>query len=364
MRIRLTFPGCLLLLALALCFMVAIRSKAAGQNYYAVNTYGDRDSSADTFPLPLKTVFINLDTKSIMNVITFGDEGQMLNKKPLPIEYDSDTLWVSAAIAGCYSENGSPGIPHLEVGIIDLNTRSLVTSYYDFNMKLGFLEKQPGNRVYLGGETEKEPKETINGDFTLDKDYHFVLRNQRPEEYSYGLYQAMGPFPYIQPLFPDINLYKSHFAEASYIIRTESDRTRIIDTLRLAYQNIVADSILQDSMSNKSDIIAIIDTLIFDFNLNYEYYGKFLRKPRDLGRIKSHVKFYSLNTFALLDSLPVADYPPDDYPNEAFDVADIIGPYIVYYFWGGESLTRRAPAMLFIFDTRTNEATWLRVGWR
>jgi hypothetical protein len=43
---------------------------------------------------------------------------------------------------------------------------------------------------------------------------------------------------------------------------------------------------------------------------------------------------------------------------------DNIGPYMVYYYFAQEDYRYFSPAMLFIFDTRTNEATWLRVGWR
>jgi hypothetical protein len=55
--------------------------------------------------------------------------------------------------------------------------------------------------------------------------------------------------------------------------------------------------------------------------------------------------------------------PPQVVSNELGSVEFVSGQF-VYYFSGSENYRYFLPAMLFIFDTRTNEATWLRVGWR
>jgi hypothetical protein len=65
-----------------------------------------------------------------------------------------------------------------------------------------------------------------------------------------------------------------------------------------------------------------------------------------------------------MDSIPIPDYPEGDFISGSYGPAELVGPYIVYYFGESNDLGQLYPAMLFIFDTRTNEATWLRVGWR
>ena len=44
--------------------------------------------------------------------------------------------------------------------------------------------------------------------------------------------------------------------------------------------------------------------------------------------------------------------------------AESLGPYLYYYYFWQDGYEGFDPAYLLIFDTRTNEATWLRVGWR
>jgi len=66
-----------------------------------------------------------------------------------------------------------------------------------------------------------------------------------------------------------------------------------------------------------------------------------------------------------MESLAI-QYPNSDsgYIGSGYGPCERIGPYFIYYFFDGEDYRYFSPAMLFIFDTRTNQATWLRVGWR
>jgi hypothetical protein len=340
----------------ALSFLIVPNSFA---QQYVINTY-----DGDTTPMPVKTAFVDLDTKAVLSEIAFNQEGWILNKKALSIAGDSDTRLVSAVMAGCYCDNSIAGKPYLKIGVFDPSSRNLIFSYADSNISIHTFEGIPDRRVYLEGEIGREPRHTINGDYTLGRDFSLVLRNRRPDNYSYDLYPGLGPFINLQPIASATNIYRANHNYESFVVKTNPERSMIADTLKLISNGILIDSVLSDSISDRSHILAVIDTLVYDFNLNYEFYGETITKTRDLGRIDSHVRLYRLSDFTPLDSIPVADYPPGDYPDGTFDVADVVGPYIVYYFFGREGLTRYAPAMLFIFDTRTNEATWLRVGWR
>ncbi len=101
-------------------------------------------------------------------------------------------------------------------------------------------------------------------------------------------------------------------------------------------------------------------------------------------------KIYSfVTTYKLLSSYPLSQSPeyvypeiiiidPDDFSiemripldiGEAYaaqetGTAESVGPYLYYYYFQQDGYGQFDPAYLLIFDTRTIEATWLRVGWR
>jgi len=101
-------------------------------------------------------------------------------------------------------------------------------------------------------------------------------------------------------------------------------------------------------------------------------------------------KIYSFITaYKLLSSYPLSQTPenisteiiiinPEDlnvvmrlpldmgeaYAAQETGTAESVGPYLYYYYFWQDGYEGFDPAYLLIFDTRTNEATWLRVGWR
>ena len=342
----------------ALVISQSLAPKALPQQY-VINAY-----DGGSLPSPVKTVFVDLDTKSILAEIITGQEGQILNKLALPIGRDSDTFLVCAAMEGCYCDNSVVGKNLARISIFHAQTRQLVHSYADSDLFIDTFEKMPNHRVYISAESLSEPHRSLNGDYDIGAGFDFVLRNQRQPDYAYGLYDGVEPFEYLKPLAPEMHIYRGDLHRKPYVIKTNNNRRSVIDTLLLTSVQIEIDPVLSDSISDRSHIVAFTDTTLYDFNLNWEFYSKSVNKSYDEHRIDSHAKIYNLADFALIDSFAVADYPRGAYPDQAFDAADIVGPYMVYYFFGREGLTRYAPAMLFIFDTRTNEATWLRVGWR
>ena len=111
------------------------------------------------------------------------------------------------------------------------------------------------------------------------------------------------------------------------------------------------------------------DSLIYVFLLNESCWDN-----ADYGEVPiprpNIVKIYSARDLTLRDSIRIADPPSDSScASMGYDVYDSNicareGKYLIYFFSGFNGLERFVPALLFIFDTRTNEATWLRVGWR
>ncbi len=133
---------------------------------------------------------------------------------------------------------------------------------------------------------------------------------------------------------------------------------------------IVIDSLLINNDTLATVIYAYhpITHKLYLFSLNYINHSRIPELERVYGQswIKPKLRIFDPANFKLLETVPIPDCPPDNCPGRnSGGVAETIGDYIVYYFFHGEdSLLEYYPAMLFIFDTRTNEATWLRVGWR
>jgi hypothetical protein len=131
-------------------------------------------------------------------------------------------------------------------------------------------------------------------------------------------------------------------------------------------RNVITDSIVIGDEFKYSNIFGLNNnnTLVYSFNINYNIMGG----PEDIQKRsieQSYVKIYNADTFGFIDSLSIPDPSiSDGYIMPEYSSCDNVGPFLLYYYFSGEDYRFYAPAMLFIFDTRTNEATWLRVGWR
>jgi len=115
-----------------------------------------------------------------------------------------------------------------------------------------------------------------------------------------------------------------------------------------------------------SQIFGVDDSsqLIYVFSLSYDM-------PRGGGPVSnrndasSFSKRYFASNLEMVDSIPIPNIAADsDYTRNEIGPMEKIGKYFVYYFFKSDDARYFSPAMLFIFDTRTNEARWLRVGWR
>jgi hypothetical protein len=120
-----------------------------------------------------------------------------------------------------------------------------------------------------------------------------------------------------------------------------------------------------ENYESRNSIFAVLDTIIYVFSLNYELHFKGrIEKGYGQDWIDANVRMFNIRNFVLLDSLSLPDYPEGDFISGSYGVGEVKGPFITYYFGQSGDMQLVYPAMLFIFDTRTNEATWLRVGWR
>ncbi len=332
-----------ILLAVSICASICFAQQ------YAVNTY-DEDSPG--FPKRIKTVFIDLENKNIIESVVIGEQGQIINKTPLVIKKQSDSLLITVVMERCYCDNATLGQTRARITLFDFESIRILDSYDDTSLFITSLEQLEGERIYMSGSLIYDHNRTIKGIYTLNNVFHLNLEESRSRDYSYNLLDGINNFDLLELVDTRLNLYKTSNGSQRFILRINNSRDQLLDSLVL------------DNEPYRSQVFAIKDTLIYVFNQNYEIHMEFTTKNREDNWIDSHVKLYDLSDFSLIDSIPLPDYPENDYIGGDFNKADVVGDFIVYYFFGREGLTRYAPAMLFIFDTRTNEASWLRVGWR
>jgi hypothetical protein len=189
----------------------------------------------------------------------------------------------------------------------------------------------------------------------LDNAYNLNISRIKDYRFRESDFPTIGEFRYFNRLNGRNNrlcwVEKNNWV---YILKINLDQRILIDSLNLGY------------VTNYSYLFALSedDSLIYSFSVNWNY----LSGPEETQKEEidqSYLKIFRADNLGVIDSIGIP-YPSLDigYANREIGNCDWVGPYLVYYFFEQEAAAIFSPAMLFIFDTRTNETTWLRVGWR
>jgi hypothetical protein len=304
---------------------------------------------------------IDLSHGSIQDSLIVCNAGLIPFKKPAHILINNQSCLISIVQKGGYNKN-SGSVDYKIVYVIagvnngisvirrDSLSDAILGTFIQYSDDPSFRLK-----MYRNNDTLQI---FPSGDYTLDNNYRFRRLRGFDPHISPGGIRRSGPFEYLDRL----NLPNTH---QLYSAIADDSQYRI---LRLDNQQMPADSLMIESNERASDIYAYHPQRdrLYVFHLNYEAHGKFPESDRNYGDdwITPEVLIYDPNTLHLLESHQVADFDSANYPGNERGMADVVGDYIVYYFFEDDWMGRFYPAMLFIFDTRTNQATWLRVGWR
>ncbi len=313
-------------------------------NTYAPQTNGEFKS--------VNAVFVDLDDKSIMASLILADQGEIVTKMPVQLELRGMQILLTAINQGCYCANTSVGNRRTRLVFLDRQTQQLRFIYDDTTLSISTLQQYGTNRIILRASSELSNMDSLYGSFNLQNNYRLRELIHFPADYSYGYYGRIAQFWPIMGVDTTFQIYSNIFNNQLFLIKSDPLRHTVLDSIKTG------------NMYNEADIYAVKDSILFLFRLNCERHNGYSDKDFGENWIESHVKRYDASTMAYLDSMPIDDYPRGEYVANEHGNAEVVGPYIVYYFFYQESMENNSPAMLFIFDTRTNEATWLRVGWR
>jgi len=327
-------------------------------HYYYVNTY-ELNSQDNYYDIYLKS--IDLNDRSIQHIIRLGERGYISLKKPVLINIVGQKYLLSFSENGGFGKNSEMGLYTVYYSILLANdTLALIRSDSIPNATITILRQYPFEESFRFGLSSVVDHTQIlpESEYSLNTNLNFrKLRGFDPSREPGGLRDIDG-FEFLDRFtVPNLqNLFYSMRDSEYWILRLDSTANEILDSRILQMRESASIIFAFHPIRNK----------IYCFYLNFEQHGKFPEYEKNYGDhwITPEVLIYDPTTFELLETQEINDFTPENYPSVESGLADVVGDFIVYYFFDDEWMGKFYPAMLLIFDTRTNETTWLRVGWR
>jgi hypothetical protein len=332
---------------LILIVLFTVQSSA---QIYAINCYDSTFTSAGNHPIKMK--FIDLATKEIVADLEIAEEGEIINTTPVEIPINRDTVLLTALSSQCYCKNTAVGSYNAHFTIVSKESRNILRQIDIPHELVSALIKDDNHLFYLSGFRNSERDHTdINGIYEITR--NFDIDRVRTPSIDYFPNTTKGLTNRSFSKLISGNFFFDVKDGNYFIIKTNNLNNEFLDTLKCY------------PLESRSQIFALKDTLLYVFSINYELrISDRIEKAYGQDWISSNVRTFNTKDFTLIDSLSLLDYPEGSILGLATSGADVIGPFIIFYFGESSDMEIIYPAMLFIFDTRTNEATWLRVGWR
>ncbi len=342
------------------CVFLTLTGISVGQTYF-INAYVSHGDSASNF-MQIHTIMVDLDQQEIIDSTVLADSGTILNRTPMTVSNTRGTFLISFWANGMMAKNSgfTSGLSNLHYALFfnqngnihDLrrdeisaaNINLLYKVPYEQGFRLGIVS-DTGNVVIL------RP-----GVYGLNRNDRFEFERGVPINEIPGSIGNLDGYSLLRKIWESdrYHLYHSFYNSQYWLVKLNDGNDAVVDSLQLRQSGGQATIYAYHPDRNR----------FYCFHLNYEMHGQYTHKYREDYYIEPEVLIYDPISLELLEQLPVADYPEGDYPGRENGIADVVGDFIVYYFFEDDWMGRFNPAMLFIFDTRTNEATWLRVGWR
>lgn len=323
---------------------------------YYINTY-DYDDNVEMY---VYAKAINLNSASIENSIKLNKRGIIINKIPLSVNIENHDYLLALSENGGFNKNSEMGIGDYVVyhHILDPQRQfQLVHSDSVVGAMIGFVNQYPSESGFRFGLRSSDNTHDImpEGIYRLNGNFEFEMERQMASDVRPGVLNDSCGYNFLEQIsWADDSRFYTNYPYSFELLKLNNNLSRITDSLSMPKAD---RQIIQFAYHPGRDKIYI-------FNLNYEVHGQFMDKGRAPGAPAPRVFIYDPGNFDLLETQTIADYPEGDYPSGDEGISDIVGDFIVYYFFDDDWIGRFNPAMLFIFDTRANEASWLRVGWR
>ena len=335
--------------------LIFVAATSCFAQYYYVNTYQQIDGKG--YASYIKS--IDLGSKAIHDSVKVSDWGTIWTKEPIRLTSDGNNYLISFIEYGAFAKNSGPGIESVQYTILDDSLNVIKIDSFP-HARIDVLGQGPNKKFFEFGMTEDTSVTMIlkDGKFNLDELSNFVRVGDLDTNRSTTQPLNLGSLKNlcVVPNSDSLNLYISTRPSRYWLVKLNDLKSKIID------------SVLLENIPNALIIWSYFpqNGRFYCFHLNYESHGKFEENNKDYGQqwMIPEVLIYDGATLNPIEKLRISDFTAGNYPGIEKGMAENIGNFIVYYFFQDAWMEVFAPAMLFIFDTRTNEATWLRVGWR
>ncbi len=330
--------------------MVSINSTAAAQYYY-VNGYSMAEDG-----LTNNVIYkISLETVEVIDSIVFDRQGEFTSSTPISLQRPGSDLkllvWVGYGLPG---KNSIPDNPVLSYYWI-INERNFKIAGSDSllnNIVLGIKPIGIDSVEFdcIGFSQDKD----VLKKYTFDRDNNsFRMIEQTPYNEIEINNERIGD--YIFPHYLAENNQRNYYYDFLrhpniYIFSTQNN----ID---------VSKQINAGDLSQESVILGYSPEYdnIYCFNFRYKILAMYPH-PESPDSISNTLRIINGETFDVINTINFE--LGDIYLPKEYNKADYQDGYLIHYFAKSDGYGRYDPAYLLIFNTRTNEASWLRVGWR
>jgi len=340
--------------SVSIIFWLAVLSVYAypQEHPYYLCTYEGPDSSGGVVLLK-----VDLDQKSVVSSLGLPMQGELAFRVPLVIDRARQRFYVVPTNDGLPAKNSQLlASPVCNYSVINNDMALVVQGQLSGISIIGSfhfpLSTSPLIKVI---ERQGDSSNVFRGRPVLVSGNRLEVVDRAYGPESDADYPEIGGFRYFKRVAPfNDRYYWAANSNGVYILVIGFHDSTLIN------------STLVCTSRAQANIFALSpgDSLIYCFFINYNSLGG-PEAFRKTGIDPSYLITFAPESLAQIDSLslpsPSLDY---GYVQPETGICDKVGPYLVYYFFLQESYKYFSPAMLFIFDTRTNEATWLRVGWR
>lgn len=337
-----------------LVLVIIFSPPVSSQSYYLCS-YDAPDSS---IPDQISNIIVNkidIPTLRISQIGSFPLDGGIEFRTPLVINRNQQGYLFISAMAGWGGKNSTMSN---DIGtnfvVIDTLGNLIKSGKLNGYHLYGFLGYDTSGPIIKYSYNDGEIRRKMLGTLQL-------MPNDSISLMPLGREPIMDDYPEIGPFhnYNRVNLNNNQIQWSVvnrnlYLLSFNTTHALLLDSLRIA-SNLYYSHLLQMSLN---------DSLIYVFYINCNRVGGSPNNQK-ITIDPSYLIKYHFPDLTSIDTINVP-YPQLDsgYVSCERGRCDWVGPYLVYYFFQGEDQGYFSPAMLFIFDTRTNEARWLRVGWR
>jgi hypothetical protein len=327
-----------------------ISASAFSQSYVTISYVNNQ------WGTPLEIRKIDLNSREEIASRSIPIYGELITKVPIYLRMGRQPILVLISINGVACKNCQVSRPSTSYAILDTSFNII---RLDSLLDMGIYEHLDMRADSLVLEYFKQID-----DSSFSEKAAFILSNRGILSRARALNFDYRPDNFLRIAnFSNISPLNNPF----YSIYWDVDDSFDVYFLKINLNgNQITSSLSVGDFISYSKIFGIspIDSMLYVFSLSYDI-------PHISGPLatrnnrQSYLKKYNSTDFSLVDSIPIPNIESDtDYVRNELGPCEIAGPFMVYYFFKSDDYRYFSPAMLFIFDTRTNQATWLRVGWR